>query len=94
MPSANFKVSTKDAMTFFKRVIGKETQITIKPTFVDVKFQYYFLLMKLSVCRCCEISVQYNTRKVIDRMVRLIVMYRHRQIFVVVTNALFVIVHS
>ena len=44
-----------------------------------------FFFAYLNVSR--EISVQYNTRKVIDGMVRLIVMYRHRQTFVVVSNA-------
>ena len=63
-----------------------ETQITIQTTFVEVKSLYKFLFIKLSVCRCCEISVQYNTRKIIDGMVRLIVMYDHRQTFVVVSN--------
>ena len=42
-----------------------------------------------AVCRCCEISAQYNTRKVIDGMVRLIVMQSYRQTFVVVSNAFF-----
>ena len=40
------------------------------------------------MCRCCEISVPCNTRKVIDGMVRLIAMYSHRQTVVVVPNAI------
>ena len=65
----------------------------IQTTFVGVKSLYKFLFMKLSIYRC-EIYVQYNTQRVIDGMVHLIVMYSHRQTFVVVSNAFFVIVNS
>ena len=77
-----------------KRILEKETQITIQTTFVNVKSLYKFQFIELSVCRCCEISAHYDTRKMIDGIARLHVMHSYRQTFVVASNAFFVIVHS
>ena len=49
------------------------------------------MFIKQSVCRCCEISAQYNSRNVIYGMVGLIVMNSHRPIIVVDANALFMV---